>query len=159
MVAGVLARILGRRPTLTPAEAKAMVLDSATLVTIGDNQGSAPRVLYSGINVASAGTAPSYSPPTDISVSIDGYDAVRPGDGCYFFAIANGGNYWDFTYSWRVGETETDEDSDGLFHQNLLSSGGSFTVPVDVTDGVSGGSASFEVNVSSAAGECYVYHH
>ena len=154
MVAGALARMLGRRPTLTPAQAKAYLVDSANATTISNNLGSPNLILYSGINLSASGSAPSYTPPSGISVTIEGYGDVRPNVGCYFFAYANGGSSEDYSFAWTVGGTLQSSDTDVLWYVN---SGQSFTVTVNVSDGVTAGSATKEVTVSSQAGECLVY--
>ena len=94
-------------------------------------------------------------PPSssNVSVQIEGYDEVRSGDGCYFYAHANGGS-GNYSYAWSIGATEVEEDSDYLFYQNT---GSSFTVSVRVFDGTTSAESTFEVTVSPSAGECYIY--
>jgi len=153
LVSGTLARFLELKPAMPLTEIMTGLFTQASPVTIAGGNGMANRILYSGITVAPNGTTPTLPSVANLSVQIEGYSTVRPGDGCYFYGHAEGGS-GDYHYAWRVGPYDEGDDSEYLFYQNA---GSSFTVSVSVSDGSSIAEATFEVTVSSEAGECYIY--
>ncbi len=96
-----------------------------------------------------------YPPPPSISAQIDGPDDVRPSVQCTWTASASGGS-GTYSYVWRVnggivGYSET------LDYTNSFSSGSSFSLSVEASDGVlQPGVKAIQVTVNSGAPECLI---
>ena len=83
--------------------------------------------------------------PPAITAAIQGQFAVRPNEGCYWTAYADGGN-GSYSYQWTVNGQNVGTNSAQLFYTN---GGSTFTLGLTVTDGASApGTDSRSVSVS-----------
>lgn len=141
-VAGVLALIRARFPTMTAADAYNRLISSASYAGDAEHFGS-------GIVNALAAM---YEPPPPITLSIDGQDYVRAYSTCTWYASAAGGTP-PFTYSWTA---QGQPAGDGTFALTYTAGATGFALTVVATDsrGVSAGPAIKIVDIDPHVLDC-----
>ena len=120
---------------------------------VGNHRGVFSKFMYVRNEIQAGGFTfsilPTSSPPNyyPYSASINGASSVRPNASCHFMA---GSNIAYTSLTWRVNGVAVGQNWD-LYY----SSSSSFTLELEVSDGVNVAFATKSITVSASAAECY----